>query len=107
MAKENIMKFLEAAIGNRTLADKLSALAGEHGYQFTAEELQSLAAATPADKIFRNGGGNKCSCKGNSYAEESDRTAEQTILSDEETANISGGVNPLDWYILPRPDEKK
>lgn len=57
MAKENIMKFLEAAIGNRTLADKLSALAGEHGYQFTAEELQSLAAATPADKIFRNGGG--------------------------------------------------
>lgn len=55
MAKENIMKFLEAAIGSRTLAEKLSALAGEHGYQFTAEELQSLAADTPADKIFRGG----------------------------------------------------
>lgn len=105
MAKENIMKFLEAAIGSRTLAEKLSALAGEHGYQFTAEELQSLAADTPADKIFR--GGNRCSYKGNSYAEESDRTAEQTILSDEETANISGGIGPFDWILERRPTGKK
>lgn len=108
MTKENIMKFLEATIGSRTLADKLSALAGEHGYQFTAEELQSLTADTPADKILR---GDRCSCRGNLYAEESDMTVEQTLLSDEDTANASGGTGIFDFGRKPvqppkNPNEK-
>ena len=47
MAKENISKFFNTAMTEKTLAEKLTALAGESGFAFTAEELLELGAARP------------------------------------------------------------
>ncbi len=45
MAKENIAKFFNAAMADKTLAGKLAALAAEHGCAFTAAELLEYAEA--------------------------------------------------------------
>ncbi len=45
MAKENIAKFFNAAMSDKTLAGKLAALAKEHGCEFTAAELLKYAEA--------------------------------------------------------------
>lgn len=47
MAKENITKFFDAAVTDKTLAAELAALATEHGCDFTAEELLELGAVRP------------------------------------------------------------
>ena len=47
MAKENIGKFFIEAMTDKTLAEKLAALAGENGFAFTAEELLELGAQRP------------------------------------------------------------
>lgn len=47
MAKENITKFFDAAVTDKTLAAELAALATEHGCDFTADELLELGAAIP------------------------------------------------------------
>ena len=47
MAKENIGQFFDTAMTDKTLADKLSALARESGYDFTEGELLELGAARP------------------------------------------------------------
>ena len=47
MAKENIGKFFDTAMTDRALAEKLSALAVENGFDFTAEELLELGAQQP------------------------------------------------------------
>lgn len=47
MARENITKFIEAAMGDRALAGELAELATECGYSFTAEELLALGASRP------------------------------------------------------------
>lgn len=47
MATENVMDFLEAAMTDRTLAEKLAALASENGFECTAEELLELGEAMP------------------------------------------------------------
>lgn len=47
MAKENITKFFDAAVTDKTLAAELAALATEHGCDFTAEELLELGVARP------------------------------------------------------------
>lgn len=60
MAKENIMKFFDAAMTDMALAEKLAALAAKNGYDFTAEELLKFGAARPlcdADAEKAAGGG--------------------------------------------------
>ena len=47
MAKENISKFFNTAMTEKTLAGKVAALAEENGFDFTAEELLELGAARP------------------------------------------------------------
>ena len=47
MAKENITKFLEAAMTDKTFAEKVASLAGESGYDVTAEELLKLGTQRP------------------------------------------------------------
>ena len=47
MAKENITKFFDAAMTDKVLAENVSALAAEHGYGFTAEELLEFGVARP------------------------------------------------------------
>ena len=55
MAKENITKFFDAAMTDKALAEKLAALAVEHGYDFTADELLKLGAARPlSDEDLEN-----------------------------------------------------
>ena len=44
MAKENIAKFFNEAMTDKTLVEKLAA---ECGFAFTAEELLALGAARP------------------------------------------------------------
>lgn len=47
MAKNNIIKFLNATTTNKELADKVATLATEYGYDFTDEELLKLGYAVP------------------------------------------------------------
>ena len=47
MAKENITKFIDAAMSDKALTEKVAALAAEHGYDFTAEELLKYGSARP------------------------------------------------------------
>lgn len=47
MAGESILKFMEAAVTDEALAEKLSALAAEYGYDFTAEELMEFGSVRP------------------------------------------------------------
>ena len=47
MAKENINKFFSEAMTEKSLAEKLAALAGKNGFDFTVEELLELGAARP------------------------------------------------------------
>ena len=47
MAKENIGKFFDTAMTDKTLVEKLAALARESGYDFTEEELLELGATRP------------------------------------------------------------
>lgn len=47
MAKENISRFIEAAITDKTLAAKVAALATENEYNFTADELLELGETRP------------------------------------------------------------
>lgn len=49
MAKENIARFIEAMVIDKPLAEKVTALAAEHGYNFTVEEL--LASGNTADSV--------------------------------------------------------
>ncbi len=49
MAKENIAGFVNAAMTEKALAEKLAALASENGFEFTAEELLELGSARPID----------------------------------------------------------
>lgn len=44
MAKEAIAKFMEAAVTDRSTAEKVSALAAKCGYAFTADELLAVEA---------------------------------------------------------------
>lgn len=62
MARETIAEFMEATMTEKALADKVVALAVEHGYDFTAEEFLELGAACPlsdddAEKAVAAGGG--------------------------------------------------
>ena len=60
MEKENIAKFFDKAITDRALAEKLAALAGENGFDFTAEDLLKLGAARPlSDEDMRDAAGGK------------------------------------------------
>lgn len=45
MAKENIRRFIDVAMTDKSLAEKVAALATEHGFDFTAAELLELGAA--------------------------------------------------------------
>lgn len=47
MPKENITKFIDAALTDQVLAGKVAALAAASGYGFTAAELLALGAARP------------------------------------------------------------
>lgn len=47
MARETITEFMKATMTEKALADKVAALAVEHGYDFTAEEFLELGAACP------------------------------------------------------------
>lgn len=47
MAKENISRFIEAAITDKALAAKVAALATENGYGFTADEFLELGETRP------------------------------------------------------------
>lgn len=62
MAKENIARFFDAAVTDKALAEKLAALAGENGFDFTAEELLEAGIQRPiSDKEVEVaiGGGNR------------------------------------------------
>ena len=45
MAKENIEKFYNMAMTDKTLAEKMDALVAESEYEFTVAELLELGAA--------------------------------------------------------------
>lgn len=45
MAKENIRRFIDVAMTDKSLAEKVAALATEHGFNFTAAHLLELGAA--------------------------------------------------------------
>lgn len=51
MAKENITKFIDAAMTDKALATKLAALATENRCDFTAEELLEFGAARPLSDV--------------------------------------------------------
>lgn len=47
MKNENILRFFEEVMTDRTLAEKLTSLAGENGYEFAVEELLELGEVSP------------------------------------------------------------
>ena len=53
MANENITQFFDAAMTDKTLAENISALAAENGYNFTAAELLELVKPGPSSTTTR------------------------------------------------------
>ena len=47
MAKENIARFIDAAMTDKALAAKVAALAAEYGYAFSAAELLEMGEVRP------------------------------------------------------------
>lgn len=78
MAKENITKFFDAAMTDKVLAEKLAALAAEHGYGFTAADLPGTGdkADSPTD------------------------TDSVQSLSDTEAESVSGGRVHSGYYTI-------
>lgn len=62
MAKENIIKFFDAAMADKSLAEKVATLAMKNGYDFTVEELLKLEVDCPlSDKDAENVQGGRIS----------------------------------------------
>lgn len=60
MAKENIVKFFEAAVSDQGLAEQISGLAAENGCAFSAQELLEIGEQRPLsdEEVDDAAGGN-------------------------------------------------
>lgn len=92
MAKENIARFFEAAMTDKTLAGKVAALAVENGCPFTAGEFLEIGEASPlSDEELGDASGGKLAIHLPKCGKELPKIKNTLLVTPTPGSTLSGG----------------